>query len=139
MSGFGLIAQILINGILFGTMYGIAAVGLSLIFGTMRIIFLAQGTIIVFLSYICYWLLTLLGIDPYVSLAIVVPFAALLGMGFYYGLFKGAAALEDKNVSLLLAVGLMYLLENLMLVLWTPNPRTIVTAYTSWVFRYAGL
>ena len=37
--------QVLVNGILFGTMYGIAAVGLSLVYGTMKIIFLAQGTI----------------------------------------------------------------------------------------------
>src|SRR3972149_8151114 len=131
MSGFGLIAQILVNGILFGTMYGIAAVGLSLIFGTMRLIFLAQGTMIVFFAYICYYLFTLLGIDPYLSLVLIIPLAGLVGMGLYYGLFKEAAALEDKNVSLLLAVGLMYLAENLMLVLWTPNPRTIVTAYTS--------
>lgn len=43
-----LIAQALVNGILFGTMYGTAAIGLSLIFGTMRIVFMAQGSIIIF-------------------------------------------------------------------------------------------
>jgi branched-chain amino acid transport system permease protein len=95
---FKLIIQLLVNGILFGTMYGIAAIGLSLIFGTMRIIFIAQGTIIIFLAYICYWLFTLFGIDPYLSLIIIVPMSLLLGMGFYQGLFKEAAALEDKNI-----------------------------------------
>jgi len=59
---FQLVSQLLINGILFGTMYGIAAIGLSLIYGTMRIIFLAQGTIIIFLAYICYWFFKLLGL-----------------------------------------------------------------------------
>ncbi|MFH1647660.1 MAG: branched-chain amino acid ABC transporter permease [Chloroflexota bacterium] len=134
-----LIGQILINGILFGTMYGIAAVGLSLIFGTMRIIFLAQGTMIIFFAYLCYWMFNLLGIDPYLYIIIGIPISIAIGMGFYYGVFKEAAALEDKNVSLLLAVGIMYLVENLMLVLWTPNPRTIVTEYTSWVLRPIGL
>ncbi|HJX13275.1 MAG TPA: ABC transporter permease [Dehalococcoidales bacterium] len=134
-----LIGQILANGILFGAMYGIAAVGLSLIYGTMRIIFLAQGTVIVFFSYICYWLLTLAGIDPYLSLLIIVPLAALLGMGFYYGIFKGSAALEDRNVSLLIAVGLMYLMENIMLVFWKAEPRAIVTAYTDWVLNPFGI
>ena len=43
--------QLLINGILFGTMYGIAAIGLSLIFGTMRIMFLAQGSMIILFAY----------------------------------------------------------------------------------------
>jgi branched-chain amino acid transport system permease protein len=72
MSQFDIIGQLTINSILFGSMYGIAAIGLSLIFGTMRIIFLAQGTVIIFFAYICYWLLTIWGIDPYVSIAIVV-------------------------------------------------------------------
>jgi branched-chain amino acid transport system permease protein len=136
---FGLIIQLLANGVLFGTMYGIAAIGLSLIYGTMRIIFLAQGAIIVFFAYICYWLFTLLGFDPYLSLILVVPLSLLLGMGFYSGLFKEAAALEDKNISLLIAVGLMYLVEQLMLVVWTANPRSISTAYTSLVFRPVGI
>ena len=55
----GILLQVIINGILFGTMYGIAAIGLSLIFGTMRIIFLAQGTMIVLFAYLSYWLFTL--------------------------------------------------------------------------------
>lgn len=127
--------QVLVNGVLFGTTYGIAAIGLSLIFGTMRIVFLAQGTFIVFFAYISYFLLTLLGIDPYISLVIVIPLAFLLGSFMYYGVFKEAAALEDRNISLLLAVGMMYLVENIMLVVWTPNPRSVVTSYTELVFR----
>jgi len=136
---FGLIVQLFVNGILFGTMYGIAAIGLSLIFGTMRIIFLAQGTMIIFLAYICYWLFTLLGIDPYLSLVVVVPLSLLLGAGLYQILFREAAGLEDKNISLLIAIGLMFLVENLMTVVWTANPRFITTAYTSLAFRPMGI
>ncbi len=136
---FRLIVQVLVNGVLFGTTYGIAAVGLSLIFGTMRIIFLAQGAFIIFFAYISYWLLTLLGIDPYLSLLIVIPVSLLLGSAFYYGIFKEAAAIEDKNISLLLAVGLMYLVENIMLVVWSPDPRSVVTPYTTLVFRPWGI
>jgi branched-chain amino acid transport system permease protein len=127
--------QVLANGILFGTIYGIAAIGLSLIFGTMRIIFLAQGTFIVLFAYGGYWLFRSLGIDPYLSLAIIIPGAILLGFGLYYGVFKEAAIKEDRNISLLLAVGLMYLLENIMLMAWKADPRSIVTPYTGWVYR----
>lgn len=127
--------QVIVNGVLFGTIYGIAAIGLSLIFGTMRIIFLAQGSFIVLFAYACYWLFTLLGIDPYISLLIVIPMALLLGAGLYYSLFKEAATNEDKNISLLIAVGLMYLVENIMLVAWSADPRSVVTAYTTLVFR----
>jgi branched-chain amino acid transport system permease protein len=129
MSDVSLITQCFINGILFGSMYGIAAIGLSLIFGTMRIVFIAQGTVIVLFGYFCFWLFHLLGVDPYLSLIPIIIAAILLGSGFYYGLFKEAAALKDRIGSLLIAVGLMFFLENLMTVVWTPNPRAVVTSY----------
>jgi branched-chain amino acid transport system permease protein len=135
----GLLIQLFINGILFGTMYGLAAIGLSLIFGTMRIIFLAQGAVIVLMAYACYWLFTLLHVDPYVSTVIIAPAALLLGGGLYQALFRRAQKMEDKNVSLLIAVGLMFLLENFMAVVWTPNPRSISTSYTSSSLAVGGL
>jgi branched-chain amino acid transport system permease protein len=132
-------AQIIINGILLGSMYGIAAIGLSLIFGTMRIIFLAQGTMIVFFAYVVYWLFTLAHIDPYVSLLIAVPLAFVVGLGLFYTLFQKAAALEDKNVSLLLAVGLMYLVENLILKVWSATPRGLNLSYSGITLVFGGL
>ena len=55
------------------------------------------------------------------------------------GLFTEAAANEDRNISLLIAIGIMFFLENLMTVLWTGNPRSITTPYTSFVVRFAGI
>jgi len=127
----GLLLQLFINGILFGAMYGLAAIGLSLIFGTMRIVFLAQGAVIVLMAYLCYWLFSLFHIDPYVSTIILGSAALVLGAGLYQLLFRRAVRMEDKNISLLIAVGLMFLLENFMAVAWTPDPRSISTSYTS--------
>jgi branched-chain amino acid transport system permease protein len=135
----GLLIQLFINGILFGTMYGLAAIGLSLIFGTMRIIFLAQGAVIVLMAYACYWIFTLLHVDPYLSTVMLGPAALLLGGGLYQALFRRAQKMEDKNISLLIAVGLMFLLENFMAVVWTPNPRSISTSYTSSSLAVGGL
>lgn len=120
-------------------MYGIAAIGLSLVFGTMRIVFIAQGAVIVFFGYLCYWLFALLGVDPYLSLIIIIPVALLLGTAFYYVLFKEAAALKDRIGSLLIAVGLMFFLENFMTVVWSPNPRAVVTSYGFVVFQFFGI
>ena len=136
---FTLIIQLLINGVLFGTMYGIAAIGLSLIFGTMRIMFLAQGTMIILFSYLSYWAFRLFGVDPYLSLAIVVPICLFLGLGLYNGLFRQAAIEEDKNISLLIAVGLMFFVEALMTVGWGGTPRAITTSYSTVAFRPVGL
>jgi branched-chain amino acid transport system permease protein len=135
MGDIGLIAQVVVNGILFGSMYGIAAIGLSLIFGTMRIVFIAQGAVIVLFAYFCFWLFSLLGIDPYLSLIPIILAALLLGTAFYYGLFREAAAFKDRIGSLLIAVGVMFFLENFMTVIWTPNPRAIVTSYGFYTFR----
>ena len=131
--------QVIINGILLGSMYGIAAAGLSLIFGTMRIIFLAQGTVIVFFAFLVYWMFVKANIDPYLSLLIIVPFAFLVGLGLFYVLFKRAVALEDKNVSLLIAVGLMYLIENAILKVWSASPRGLDIPYSSAVISGWGL
>jgi branched-chain amino acid transport system permease protein len=122
--------QILVNGILFGSMYGIAAIGLSLIFGSMQIIFIAQGTVMILAAYFAFWLFQLTGLDPIASLLLGVPVFLALGWLLYRGLFLRVAA-AGKNPSLLLAFGLMVLLESLMSLLWTPNQRAINTTYTA--------
>lgn len=120
--------QVLINGVLFGTMYGLAAIGLSLIFGSMQIIFIAQGSVMILAAYFAYWAFTILGIDPYVSILLSIPVFFCLGWLIYNGLFKRISK-EGKNTTLLLAFGLMILLENVMSFAWTPNARTISTTY----------
>jgi ABC-type branched-subunit amino acid transport system permease subunit len=132
----GLLSQLLINGVLFGTMYGIAAIGLSLIFGTMQIIFVAQGTMIILAAFFCFWLFTLLSIDPYLSLLIIIPAFLLFGRGFYEIVFRKVAG--SKITSLLIAFGLMALLEHLMTVLWTANTRAIQTSYTTYSISAIG-
>ena len=130
--------QLLINGILFGTMYGIAAIGLSVIFGIMHIIFLAQGTMIVLAAYCCYWLFKLYGMNPYLSALVIVPAFLVLGQILYHCLFR-RASVSGIFPSLLIAFGLMSLLENLMSVLWSPNPRAIDAVYSSYGISLAAL
>jgi len=128
-SSFGVFLQILINGILFGGMYGVAAIGLSLIFGSLQIIFIAQGTMMILAAYFTYWAFTLTSIDPFFCFLLILPIFLGIGWAFYVGLFNKVAA-AGKNPSLLLAFGLMILLENLMSVAFTPNTRAVTTSYT---------
>jgi branched-chain amino acid transport system permease protein len=123
--------QLSINGALAGAMYGVAAVGLSLIFGTMRLIFVAQGAVIILAAYCVRALFQKLGIDPFLSLAIIVPAGAGVGWLVYQALFRKASGLEDRNISLLIAVGLMFLVQNLMTVIWGGNVAGVVTRYTA--------
>lgn len=136
---FRLVGELLLNGVLFGAMYGVAAIGLSLVFGTMRIVFLAQGAMIVLGGYAAYWAFKLLGIDPYATLVLLFPVSLLTGAVIYQLLFRRVAALEDKNVSLLIAVGFMFMLQNAMSLAWTPDPRSITTGYASTSFSIGGM
>jgi branched-chain amino acid transport system permease protein len=130
--------QLLINGILFGTMYGIAAIGLSLIFGTMRIVFIAQGTMIILAAYGSFWLFKLWGMDPYVSILFVVPASLIVGIGFYQALFRKVAK-AGQFPTLLIAFGLMALLENLMFVVFTGNTRALQTSYSTYALTLLGM
>jgi branched-chain amino acid transport system permease protein len=130
--------QLLINGILFGTMYGIAAIGLSLIFGTMRIVFIAQGTMIILAAYGSFWLFKLWGMDPYVSILFVVPASLIIGIGFYQALFRKVAK-AGQFPTLLIAFGLMALLENLMFVVFTGNTRALQTSYSTYALTLLGM
>ncbi len=131
------LCQILINGFLFGTMYGIAAIGVSLIFGTMQIIFVAQGSMIILAAYLCFWLFSIFFLDPFLSILLVVPTFLLLGGGLYQVLFR-KVAYAGKNPSLLIAFGFMIMLENLMSLVWTPNTRAIKTSYTAYGIEVLG-
>ena len=133
-----ILIQILINGILFGAMYGIAAIGLSLIFGTMQIIFIAQGAMIVLAAYGTFWLFHFFSMDPYLSIIVIFPVSVIFGLGLYQVLFRRVAR-AGKFPSLLIAFGLMVLLENLMSVLFTPNPRSVTVSYTAYGISALGL
>jgi branched-chain amino acid transport system permease protein len=130
--------QLLINGILFGSMYGIAAIGLSLIFGTMRIVFIAQGTMIILAAYGSFWLFKLWGMDPYISILFVVPASLIVGIGFYQALFRKVAK-AGQFPTLLIAFGLMALLENLMFVVFTGNTRALQTSYSTYALTLLGM
>ena len=137
-SSFSIFCQVLINGILFGSMYGVAAIGLSLIFGCMEIVFITQGTVMILAAYSVYWLVTFSGIDPLFGFLAIIPLFIGLGWIMYMGLFRWVAK-SGKNPSLLLAFGLMVLLENLMSVIWSPDVRSVKTVYSSITFSIGDL
>jgi branched-chain amino acid transport system permease protein len=136
--GIDVFIQLLINGLLFGSMYGVAAIGLSLIFGSMEIIFIAQGSVMILAAYFTYFLFNMGHIDPFAALGFVLPVFLLLGFALYTLLFRKVAD-SGKNAPLLVAFGLMILLENLMSVLWSPDTRAINTSYTGVGLSIGGM
>jgi len=139
---FQFLAQTFVNGINVGALYGLAAVGLSLIFGVMRILNLAHGEFLMIGGYIGFWLFTLYGLDPFMGLPLIVIFLFLFGAVFYKAVFARVARFHEelklKN-SLLIAFGLSLIFSQMATVLWTPDERAISPVYSGKAFGILGV
>ena len=137
-----LLAQQLLLGLLIGGLYGLAAAGLSLIFGVLRVLNVAHGELLMLGGYASFWLFALLEVDPFVSLLGVLPGLFLLGLCLYWALFAFVVRAQEeiriKN-SLLIGFGLALALHALAVRLWTADERSITTAYAGQVLTVAGL
>ncbi|MCJ7617068.1 MAG: branched-chain amino acid ABC transporter permease [Desulfobacterales bacterium] len=136
---FEAMVQSLIYGIFVGSLYGLIAVGLSLVFGVMNYLNVAHGTLLMIGSYVSYWLFSIYGIDPFITIPIVMASLFLLGSLLYIGFFSSLAKFHSevriKN-SLLVSFGLMLVLDNVAILLWTADERTITTSYSGMVFDF---
>jgi branched-chain amino acid transport system permease protein len=136
------LAQQIILGILIGGLYGLAAAGLSLVFGVLKVLNVAHGELIMLGGYAAFWSVALLGMDPFGSLVIVAPLSLLAGVVLYGALFgfvvRADEETREKN-SLLIGFGLALVLHALAVRLWTADERSIVTPYGGAVISIGGL
>jgi branched-chain amino acid transport system permease protein len=126
----GLLLQAVVSGLLLGGVYGLVASGLTLIFGVLRIINFAHGAVMMLGMYASYWLWVGLGVDPYVSVLVTAPLFFLLGMGIQRLVIEPNRDAAEHN-QLLLTLGLALFLENLALVLWHGDFRTLRVPYAN--------
>ncbi len=123
-----LLAQATLNGLMLGGVYSLMAVGLSLIFGVMRIINFAHGELMIWGMYLAYWLFTLGGLDPLLSLPLTT--AAIFGLGYAIQRFLVNRILEvPEEMQVLLLLGVALILTNGALILFGPDSRRAPTAY----------
>jgi branched-chain amino acid transport system permease protein len=137
-----ILAQQIVLGLLIGGLYGLAAAGLSLVFGVLKVLDVAHGELIMLGGYAAFFAVALLGMDPFAALLVVVPLSLLLGAGLFWGLFGFVVRADEetriKN-SLLIGFGLGLALHALAVRLWTADERSIVTPYGGSVLSIAGL
>lgn len=127
--------QLLVQGILLGGIYGLIALGLSLIFGVMGIINFAHGQLMVMGMYVSFWIFVLLGIDPYLSLIFVA--GAIFVLGYLIQSTVVNRILDyPEAIQVLPLVSMGLILENLALLLWGPDhrsPQTALGLKTFWI------
>lgn len=129
MYSLGILWPSLLNGLTTGSIYALVALGLTLIYGVLHIINFAHGAALMMALYGVYFLFSRFGIDPYLALPIMAPAMFVAGYFLYRWVIGRAGAGRDENI-LLVTLGVSIALENLALLFFTSDTRTIDTAYT---------
>jgi branched-chain amino acid transport system permease protein len=135
-------AQIFSYGLLSGALYGLVALGLSLVFGVMNYLVIAHGALIMMAAYMTFWAFFYLKIDPFLCILLVTPAFFVIGWVLfkvlYQSLMKFSEGEKIKN-SLLISFGLLLIFPNMAILFWTADERAVSTAYTGKVFDLFGV
>ncbi|VTU39482.1 LIV-I protein H [Variovorax sp. PBL-H6] len=140
MSGFtlpsiSLLSQSILSGIFVGALYGLMGLGLSLSWGLLRLINLAHFAFAFLAAYLCYQMATM-GMDPLLTLFVIVPLFFALGAGLHWVMARFAVTPFN---SLLLTFGLTGIAESVMQSIWTADFRKLESHYGEQKFKLAGL
>jgi len=133
-----ILAQAVINGLLIGGIYALVSIGVTLIFGVIKIVNFAQGEFVMIGMYISFFLFTQFGIDPIVSLVISMPVLFVVGVLIQHFLIRRVLGLNDLP-QIFLTFALSLLILNLALMLLTANYRTVHTWYSDEALHIGGL
>src|ERR671937_545772 len=122
--------QAILSGVLIGGVYALTGVGLTLIFGVMRVINFAQGELVMVGMYATFWVFVLLGLDPFVSVLVTMPVLFLLGAILQRSLINRVLDALPQN-QILLTIGIGLVLSNVAMLAFTSDYRILSTSYSS--------
>jgi branched-chain amino acid transport system permease protein len=117
----------IVNGLLLGGLYGIIGIGMSMIFGIVRMVNLAHGDLVILASYLSLVTMVYFHISPLLTLILVIPVMCLIGFVIQYYLLNRVLG-KGMNPPLLVAFGLSIILQNLLLLIFTPDARALLTS-----------
>ena len=119
-------AQPILNGILLGGLYAVIAIGMSTMFGIVRLVNLAHGDLMILAGFLSLTVITWSGVNPFWSLVVVVP--VMYGVGFFIqGSLLNRVLGKDMEPPLLVAFGVSIIVQNLLLMVYTPDARSLKT------------
>jgi branched-chain amino acid transport system permease protein len=125
-------------GIMLGGLYALVALGLSIVFGVMRLINVAHGDLLLLASYLALTLMTYLGLDPIIGLVVVIPVLFFIGFVVQKYLLNRAFTIS-MEAPLIIAFGISIVLQNVFQILWSPLSRGLTTSYTLKSFSIGAL
>jgi branched-chain amino acid transport system permease protein len=132
------IIQALINGTLTGSYYGLAALGLTLIFGVIKVINFAHGSLLMVGMFAAYWIVKLTGWNPYTALILVVPMLFIFGYALQGIVIKpvleAQREVREPTEVIIVTTGIWYILDNLTLMIFGAEFRTVQTSISGQIF-----
>jgi branched-chain amino acid transport system permease protein len=132
------LGQALVFGVLAGSVYGLMATGLTLTFGVMKIVNMAQGALLIFSAYLCYTLWARFGIDPLLGGFIVTVPLAVLGVVLYKLVIQRVQRI-DQGLTIVATFALALIAEAAIALAWGPNPAAATPRYFNQAFRIGSL
>lgn len=117
----------LINGILLGGLYGVVGIGLSMVFGIMRQVNLAHGELMIMASYFSLFFFEIFGLHPLITLILVTPLMFLVGYFVQMFLFNRVMQ-RGMEPFLMISFGLSIIIQNALLLIFTPDARSLKTS-----------
>jgi branched-chain amino acid transport system permease protein len=135
-------AQTVAFGLFVGGIYAIAAMGLALVFGVLKMLNIAHGELLMLGGYVSFWAFSAWGMDPFVSILVVIPAVFLVGLALDRIVYRHVVRLtgEEKiKNSLLVSFGLTLVMQNLARWGFTPDERTIQVAYAGQGWNLLGV
>ena len=133
-----LFVQACILGLLTGAVYALMASGLTLAFGIMRVINVAQGAMIILGAYLSYTAFTQFHIDPFLSILLVAPLVFLLGVGTQFVFIRPLRRDERQQLSLLVTWAIALGLEGVLSLVYSTTYRSTITSYANSSWRVFG-
>jgi branched-chain amino acid transport system permease protein len=132
------LAKAVVDGVLTGGVYALMAAGLTLIFGVMEIINIAQGVMVVLGAYLSYTLQVHAGIDPFVGLLITVPVMFLIGVAIEWGFIRRLASRDRTALSILVTFAVAIIIEGILTQFYSADLRTLNAWYVERSVHVAG-
>jgi len=134
--------QLAFSALVLGSLYSLIALGLNLVYGTMRLLNIAHGDLIMIGAYTTFWIFTLTGIPPFVGLPLAAGIAAAIGAILYFSIFRRQLSGIDRVErieanSLLLFFGVSVILQNTFAMMFSGSPRAY--QFLDTVYEVSGL
>ena len=133
-----LFVQACILGVLIGGVYALMASGVTLVFGIMRVVNVAQGAMVILGAYLSYSLFTHAGIDPFLSILLIAPAMFGLGVLIHRVFIRSLRSERGEEMSLLVTWATALAVEGVLSVVYTTTYRSTITSYAQRSWRVAG-